>query len=203
MPTTVQELFNEFNIINFHKVKWGTLFSENKQGVYIVSTSNSPNEHLGISDKPIFNEQQIQFWIDKLPNFQVDNSPATLTRVKKRLTDFWFPDESILYIGKASTRKSGSGISKRLREYFTTVIGDGGPHSGGQWIKSLKSLDGLIIYYGVCDKPDEVERQMLEFFMRNVSRTTLEKLYDKQLPIPFANIQLRGNKSHGLKNQRH
>ena len=202
MPTTVQQLFNKFDILDFKKVKWGTTFNENRQGVYVVSTSSNPNEHLGISDNTNFDEEQIILWINKLTDFQVDNKPATSTNVKNRLRDFWLPDESILYIGKAPTRKSGSGISKRVREYFSTIIGDGSPHSGGQWIKTLKDLNTFTVYYGVCDRPNEIEHKMLDFFMQNVSKTTLERLYDKQMPIPFANIKFTGNKNHGFKNQR-
>jgi hypothetical protein len=200
--TTVRQLFNKFDILDFHQVKWGTLFNERQQGVYVASTSNNPDKHLGITDRPNFDDQQIKLWINKLSNFQVDSNPATLINIKNRLSDFWFPDESILYIGKAPTRKSESGISKRVGEYFTTIIGNGGPHSGGQWIKALKDLNTFTVYYAACDKPGEVEHKMLEFFMSNVSKTTLANLYDKRLPIPFANIKFNGNKIHGLKNQR-
>ena len=200
--TTVRQLFNKFDISDFHQVNWGTAFNEKKQGVYVVSTSNNPDKHLGITDRPNFDNQQIKLWIGKLSNFQVDGNLATLTNIKNRLADFWFPDESILYIGKAPTRKSESGISKRVSEYFTTIIGNGGPHSGGQWIKALKDLNTFTVYYAACDKPGEVEHKMLEFFMSKVSTTTLANLYDKQLPIPFANIKFKGNKKHGLKNQR-
>jgi hypothetical protein len=200
--TTVRQLFNKVGISDFHQVKWGTTFSEKKQGVYVVSTSNNPDKHLGLADRPNFDDQQIKLWINKLPDFQVDGVPATLTNIKNRLADFWFPDESILYIGKAPTRKSGSGISKRVSEYFSTVLGNGGPHSGGQWIKTLKDLDTFTVYYSSCDNPSEIEHKMLNIFMENVSKTTLKTLYDKQLPIPFANIKITGNKNHGLKNQR-
>lgn len=170
--------------------------------VYVVSTSKNPDKHLGISDQPNFDDQQINIWISNLADFQVDGIPATLTNVKKRLTDFWFPDESILYIGKVPTRNNESGISKRVGEYFSTIIGNGGPHSGGQWVKALKDLNTFTVYYGACNKPGEIEHKMLNFFMNNVSKMTLAKLHDKQLPIPFANIKFTGNKNHGLKNQR-
>ena len=202
MATTVRQLFNNVDILDFNQVKWGTLFKENKEGVYVVATSENPDKHLGISDLPNFDDQLINLWISKLPNFQIDGTTATLTTLKKRLTDFWFPDESVLYIGKAPTRKNGSGISKRVTEYFSTCIGDGGPHSGGQWIKVLKDLNTFTVYYGACDKPSVVENQMLNFFKSNVSKTSLANLYDKILPIPFANINITGNKNHGLKNQR-
>lgn len=202
MPTTIRQLFNQFDIFDFEQVKWGATFYENKEGVYVVSTSNNPDKNLGISDKPNFDDQQIKLWLSKLPNFQVDGVPATIENLKNRLIEFWFPDESILYIGKAPKRKSDSGISKRVTEYFTTIIGDGGPHSGGQWIKALKALNNYTVYYGACIKPADIEKEMMAFFMDNVSETTLTKLYDKNLPIPFANIKFTGNKKHGLKNQR-
>lgn len=202
MPTTVQQLFNYFDIKNFQQVKWGRTFNEKNQGVYIVSTSENPKENFGICDLPNFEDEQINHWINKVSRFHVDNEPATLTNVKNRLKDFWLPDENILYIGKAPNRKLGSGVSKRVNEYFRTKIGNGSPHSGGQWIKTLKDLYTFTVYYGLCDKPDEIENKMLEFFMHNVSKKSKEKLYDRNMPIPFANIKFKGNKTHGLKNQR-
>lgn len=200
--TTVRQLFNKFDIQDFQKVNWGTTFSERKQGIYVVSTSNNPDKHLGITDRPTFDETQIKLWISKLPDFVVDGVQANPTILKNRLADFWFPDESILYIGKAPTRNNGSGISERVMEYFSTVIGDRGPHSGGQWIKALKDVNSFTVYYGTCYNPAVIEHKMLDFFMSNVSKETLLKLYDKELPIPFANIRFTGNKNHGLKNQR-
>ena len=202
MATTVRQLLNHFNLLDFEKVKWGTIFNELKQGVYVAATSDNPDQHLGKTDKPNFDDQQIKLWLSKVRDFEIDGIAATLTNLKNRLTDFWLPDESILYIGKAPTRKIESGISKRVSEYFSTIIGNGGPHSGGQWIKVLKDLNNFTIYYAACDNPGVVEHKMLEYFMTNVSKQTLVKLYDKELPLPFANIKFTGNKKHGLKNQR-
>ena len=203
MPTTtVRQLFNKVDLFEFQKVNWGTIFQEKNQGVYVVSTSHNPDKHLGISDRPNFDDIKINLWISKLPEFKVDNLPANSSNVKNRLAEFWLPDESILYIGKAPTRKGGSGISKRVYEFYSTIIGSGRPHSGGQWLKTLMNLDSLTVYYAVCDNPAIIEHQMLDFFKSNVSETTLEKLFDYQLPLPFANINLVGNKKHGFKNQR-
>lgn len=202
MTTTVGQLFRKFDMVEVKQLKWGTMFNEKQQGVYVVSTSDDPEKHLGITDHPIFDDRQINLWIDKVPDLQVDGVPATLTRLKNRLADFWFPDESIIYIGKAPRRKNESGIGKRVCEYFSTRIGDRGPHSGGQWIKTLKNCATFTVYYSRCEDPTEIEKEMLYYFMDNVSKTTLALLYDKKLPIPFANIRLTGNKKHGLKNQR-
>jgi len=202
MPTTVRQLFNQFDIVNFNQVKWNTPFKETKAGVYIVSTSDNSDKHFGISNQPIFDDQQIKFWISKLLNFQIDGISASAENLRKRLTDFWLPDESILYIGKAPKRKKGSGLSKRVTEYFSTIIGNSGPHSGGQWIKTLKNINSFTVYYGACDECGEIENKMLQFFMNNISKETLLNLHDKQLPLPFANIKYLSSKKHGFKNQR-
>jgi len=202
MPTTIRQLFHKFDIKNFHHVKWATKFDEINEGIYVVCTSNYPDRHLGTTNMPVFDDRQINLCISTSINFQVDGLPATLENIKNRLAEFWLPDESILYIGKAPKRLSGSGISRRVSEYFSTAIGNGGPHSGGQWIKTLKGINTFSVYYGVCQKSADIENKMLRFFMSNVSKDSLSILYDKNLPLPFANIKYTGNKKHGLQNQR-
>ena len=202
MPTTVSRIFAEFEIQIIDKIRWGKPFNDRNQGIYIVSSSTDPDKHLGISNNIIFDNDQINLWINKLPNFLIDNIPVNPGLLKNRMTSFWLADESILYIGKAPKRKKGTGISKRVCEYYSTEIGDGGPHSGGQWIKVLKNINDLYVYYGYCDKPALTERKMLEYFMRNVSETSLSKIFDKNFPLPFANIRCGVDKKHGLKNQR-
>jgi hypothetical protein len=202
MPTTICEILNAHNIEIANCVPWGTSIHDNNEGVYLVSTSGEPRKNLGITEEPLFDDFQIELWINKLDNFLVDNAPATVKSLKDRLKRFWLPDENILYIGKAPKRQNSGGIGKRIKEYHSTEIGDGGPHSGGQWIKILANITKLYVYYGYSDKPGTAEKMMLRYFMRNVSYLTLARLYDKELPLPFANINLSGNKKHGLKNQR-
>lgn len=202
MPTTVKRLFIELSINNIHQVKWGTSFNERGEGIYIVSTSKDPSNHLVLSPSPAFDENQISLWISKLPNFKIDGIKVNSHTLKERLSKFWMPDESILYIGKAPIRKNGTGISKRVTEYFSTEIGDGGPHSGGQWLKTLKNICSFTVYYGLCSNPDKIETQMLDIFMSNVSHETTANFYDKEKKLPFSNIRHRGNKNHRLQNQR-
>jgi hypothetical protein len=202
MGTTIKQLFTEFELDSFNYIKWGNHFTKNEQGVYVVSTSSDPNENLGISDSPLFDDIQINNWINSLPNFLIDNIKANPKMLKNRLSNFWLPDENILYIGKAPTRKGGSGISRRVGEYFNTNITARSPHAGGQWIKSLGHLNDFTVYYAECESPAKIESKMLEFFMANVSHKTLTGLYDKTLPLPFANIKFNKNKFHGLKNHK-
>ncbi len=204
MPTTIKTIFSEFNITDIYKVKWEECVYDINQGIYIVSSNTSSHENIGLQEKPILNDQVLQKWINKLSNFLIDNRKTTLFSLKSRLTEFWLPDESILYIGRAKKRSNNSGLGVRIHEYYETDIGERGPHSGGQWLKTLKNIDSFFIYYGYCNLPEKIESKMLEYFMSNVSSDSKVKLKDKDLPLPFANIRYKpkNDKDHGMKNQR-
>lgn len=204
MPTTIQELFEKFNLTNYNKVALGTKFAEKEEGIYIVSTSADIQYKPETLSRPLFDDNIIQKWIEKLPVFTIDLRKPTLESLKQRLSEFWLADETILYIGKAPTRSNGEGISNRVDEYYRTKIGDRSPNSGGQWIKTLKNLSSTFIHFARVEEPDKIEKAMLKHFMDNVSQRTLQYLRDKELPLPFANLCYtpRIEKKHGLSKQR-
>ena len=59
---------------------------------------------------------------------------------------------------------------------YKTPIGAKRPHSGGYWIKTLSILNNLMVYYASCDNPSKMEDLMIEYFMKNVSISTLKNL---------------------------
>lgn len=203
MSTTVYQLFGEFSIEN-QCVKWGMPIQDEDEGIYVVSTSKDPYRNLGLTTFPNIDDGVMQTWINKLPDFLIDGQVVTLEKLRERLLAFWLPDESILYIGKASKRKDGTGLSTRIKEFYKTEIGEKSPHSGGQWIKVLKNLNSLYVYYGKCNNSRNIEIDMLAYFMKNVSNKSLDILYDKKLPLPFANIRFKSgiDKNTGIRNQR-
>jgi len=211
MNTTVSDLFRASGISDFDSAKWDQPVKTEREGVYIVSTSDDPNQNLRTINTPEFADQILNLWIRKLldckkPKFTLDQCEPTIANVKKRLSTFWLPDENIIYIGKAPRRKNESTLGplgKRIKEYYDHEIGNHGNHSGGQWIKTLKNLNSFFVYYGEVDDPGSIEQEMLKQFMSNVSQQTLHLLRDKKLPLPFANIRFRGrDKNHGFKCQK-
>lgn len=202
MPTTVQNLFREFNISTFVKIPWARKFKDDEQGVYIISTSDNENYNLGITPAPTFSDAKFRDWIAKHPKLRIDNNLPSVQLLKARLSEFWLPDENILYIGKAEKRKSGDGLGCRICEFYHQDMGNSA-HSGGHWIKSLSNLINTTIYYCYSTKPKDLEEEMLIYFMKNVSEETLCQLRDKNYPLPFANLELRKGKRkvHGLKGQ--
>lgn len=203
MPTTVKQLFDAFEIKNFNKVTWWTKFSDDNEGVYIVSLSPYYDENLS-SSSPIFDDIKLKYWIDKLPTFTLDGVKPTVQTLKMRLSEFWLTDESILYIGKAPNRSNGNGISNRVGEYYRTKLGDRSPHSGGQWLKTLANVNSMTVFYGQVKNSSEIEVKMFDYFMKNISQISLMNLRDKKYPLPFANLRYKSrvDKDHGLENQR-
>ncbi len=152
----------------------------------MVSTSKLPEEP-AVASQPNFNDAAIQKWIDRLPEFRIDGVPPTLETLKNRLAQFWLPNESVLYIGQTT-----SSLSKRLAQYYNTELGAKGPHSGGQWLKTLSNMDELFVYYAQTErKPKEVESELLNYFHSQAKK------------LPFANLEgPKGRKEHGLRGQR-
>jgi hypothetical protein len=117
--------------------------------------------------------------------------------MRQRLNSFWLPDENIIYIGQTESK---SGLKGRVRQYYNTELGERKPHAGGHWIKTLNVLNQLFVHYIPTQNPIPTEEKILRAFVSQVSKSTLDNLHDKTLPIPFANLELeKGNrKNHGV-----
>ena len=119
MPITVKELVEKagLNPMALKKVKWGTPVSTQKEGVYIVSLSETPDANDSLAEMPI-SMDILKEWIDKVDGFKLGGKPTHDPKsIIHELSKFWLSDESILYIGKAQIRKKGKGLGNRIQEY--------------------------------------------------------------------------------------
>ena len=185
---TVRDLLDKVGLKNCSTVRWGEDIHTGMSGVYLVSSNIASDDGAGAGDIE-FDESEIDYWIKRLPDFTLDGFPPTVTSVEKRLSEFWMPEENILYIGM--TKKS---LSKRIKDYYTTRIGDRRPHSGGQWLKVLKNVGHFYVHYAAVSLPEQApwaEEKLLQYFI------------DETGKLPFANLEgPQGRKQHGLKNHR-
>lgn len=202
MPTTIKQLVEQVKLSSatIKKVKWETPITSKKEGIYIVSLSPSEDTNKTIGELPISMEI-LKKWIKKLDYFTIDQEKTEDANIiKDRLEEFWIPDENIIYIGKAPLRKNGKGIGNRVNEYYKTAIGEKRPHAGGHWIKMLRNIKDLYVYYVECSDSDDIEKKMLVAFGELASNATKEKLTGKGPILPFANLE-DGNKikkKHGI-----
>lgn len=202
MPTTIKQLVEESGLssTNIKEVKWNTTIDCKEEGVYIISLSERADVNQNVTKFPI-SMTILKIWIKKLDYFTIDeNTTQDANVIKNRLEEFWIPDESILYIGKAPLRKKGGGIGNRVQEYYDTAIGESKPHAGGHWIKLLENLNKLHVFYITCKNPETIEKEMLSKFGEMVSENVKKTLAAKGPILPFANLE-DGNKirkKHGL-----
>jgi hypothetical protein len=119
----------------------------------------------------------------------------------EHLAQWWLPDTSILYIGKAE----GQSLHRRVSQYYDTPLGARRPHGGGYWLKTLEVLDAVYVHY--AEAPTDVsagvvEDDLINAFLRlylDVPSTHPEP----ELALPWANLQVdrpspRRRRDHGL-----
>jgi hypothetical protein len=201
MPLTVSDLLKNVGLKVCGVAKWGERISDNLPGIYIVSLSDNPNSLANIFEQAPLSLDSIHGWLDRVPMLQVDRRSPTAEILAKRLSQFWFPDETILYIGKASRS-----VRQRVRQYYNTDLGYPRPHAGGHWLKTLSILDQLYVYWALTETPEDKETQLLQLFMQDVSSRSKAQLHDDCLALPFANLEIRINenlyrKRHGISRQ--
>ena len=200
MPLSIADLITKTGLIadGLETVRWGHTPTSSKVGIYIVSTSQNPTINDNLFESIPINNNILEFWLNKVKTLQLDgNTSPTVSQLRDRLNKFWLPDESILYIGQTECSK---GIKRRVSQYYRTELGERKPHAGGHWIKTLSILNELFVHYFPDNTPTQTEKNLLRTFVGQVSEQTLVNLRDRNLPIPFANLELeKGNiKNHGI-----
>lgn len=97
----------------------------------------------------------------------------------ERLAAKWVVGEGVIYIGKASARRTGrGGLATRLDEYRRFGMGGRAEHWGGRFIWQIKRSHELIAWWRAVNSPIAEERRMLAEFVT---------AHDGMLP--FANLR--------------
>lgn len=181
MPITVSELVEKVGLSSklLKKVGWGKQVNMRDEGIYIVAMSK-PLKRIPINKDKV-----------KSNNWEIDAIPTDdFILIKKRLSKFWLPDETILYIGKASN------VRKRIQQYYKTVNGKSKNHSGGYWLKYINIPNKTYIYYIECANSEACEAEMLCAFFEQVSNDNKKRLFGTGIVLPFANREVKV--IHGL-----
>lgn len=197
MPTTIKQLFSAAGLVPHGVVQWGTPPPNSRPGVYAVSLSNAIDA-VATRDRAPLDRSAFETWLRVRPELRLDGGRPRVDRLMKRVAGFWLPDETIVYVGLATT------LSSRVRAYYRTPIGARRPHAGGYFLKLLANLDKLWVHYAPCGTPGAAEDAMLSAFCSNVSAAAKVALVDPAHPFPFANLEWPPGvrKAHGLRGVR-
>ena len=187
MPISVNELVEKVGLPSklLNRVDWGESVKSRNEGVYIVAMPK-PLKRIPLDEEKTMSDYR-----------EIDNMPTDdFTLIEKRISKFWLPDETILYIGQASKRKRDTGIGKRVQEYYNTVNGKSGKHSGGSWLKYINIPSKTSVYYIECADSESYEAEMLCAFFEQISKENRKRLFGTGIVLPFANREVKV--IHGL-----
>lgn len=144
-----------------------------------------------LADAPI-STAAIDELLNVRPELTVDGLRPSASELASRLSEFWLPDEVILYIGLAGPRKRSrvqGEVATRVREFYSTRLGARSPHAGGWPLKTLSCLHDLFVHYAYCDNEDAAEAACLERFRNGISEKSRNRLKDDERMMPFANLE--------------
>lgn len=212
MPTTPTAIFKQIGLKVKGQVKWNNSIPINMCGLYVIALTDNADS-LVCNKTPSFCDIAFDNWLKTINSgskqILIDNIPANRESLKQRLLEFWLPDETIIYIGKAGPTKNRT-LRKRVNEYYMTKLCCDKKHAGGHWINVLQNINELTVFFSDYSENDidEMEEKMLSYFIDNVTETTKNCLHDKINCFPFANkvihkkaIRSKITKKHGLDNQ--
>jgi transcription elongation factor GreA len=173
---TAAQLLREIGLMADGPVRWGQPIRVGGPGVYVLELA-APQP-----DAPI-DLQKVGKWVERLPAMRLDGAHPTSKQVAARLASFWWPDQVILYIGMTA-----NSIGGRVRAFYETPLGDRRPHRGGHWLQTLRSLDGLRVWWATTNAAEEYEDAALDAFAAAVGAGRPDRP-PGALALPWANLE--------------
>ena len=194
MPSTVRSVLRAAGINPEGVVPWGTPPPLDRPGVYLVALNEHAEGRSKASACPL-SQAALENLLSVRPELRVDGVLPDAQMLADRVSRFWLPDETVLYIGLAGTSVRG-----RVTQYYRTPLGARKPHAGGWFLKLLANLESLHVHYAACSDPEAAESRMLRHFCEQVSAEARAALFDSAHPFPYANLEWPHGirKAHGI-----
>lgn len=183
MAQSVRSLFAAADLEPAGHVSWGAPIPERGNGVYVVSLSANPDADASPYPDPVFNEEELAQLMERRQQILLDGNSPSMSDLMRRFSEFWLPDEHIIYIGLATS------LRNRVKQYYRTPIGARKPHAGGWWLKSLSNLPHLFVHFAPTTKFKEAEEAMLKSFSERVTTYAEDTFREPDDVMPFANLR--------------
>jgi transcription elongation factor GreA len=123
-------------------------------------------------------------WIERVETLRLDGERPASRALASRLGSFWLPSQTVLYIGT-----SDASVGRRVAAIARTELGDRRPASGGHWIKTLRSLEGVKVWWAPTAATEEYEDALLVAFAASVPEPERAALPDPTVVLPWANLR--------------
>lgn len=157
--------------------QWGRPISAAGPGVFIIELPTP------LATPPI-ELTRVGKWIERLETLKVDGARPTSKTLAARLGSFWLASQTVLYIGSSEVS-----VARRVGAISQTELGDRKPYSGGHWLKTLRGLEAVRVWWAPTKATEEYEDALLDAFAAVVPAVDLAGLHDREVVLPFANLR--------------
>ncbi len=158
-------------------IVWGRPLTARGPGVFVVELpAPLPTAPLELT--------RIGKWVERVETLLLDGHRPTSKELAARLSAFWLPSRSVIYIGASDTS-----MASRLAAMTKTPLGDRRPNSSGHWLHTLRTLDAARVWWASTPAVEEYEDALLTAFAESVPETDLARLPDATVVLPFANLR--------------
>lgn len=186
--TTAPGLLRSVGLMADGPGQWGKPVAAAGPGVYIVELAAPlPSAPIELT--------RIGKWIERVETLRLDGERPASKALAARLAAFWLPSQTVLYIGA-----SDASVRRRVAAMAATELGDRRPYAGGHWLKVLRNLDAVRIWWAGTTATEEYEDALLDAFVTGVIDLERAALPDPEVVLPFANLRRGsgGRKATGL-----
>jgi transcription elongation factor GreA len=156
---------------------WGRPVQAQGPGVFVIEAP-AP-----LTSAPI-ELTRVGKWIERVPTLRLDGDVPTSKALAARLGAFWLPSQTVLYVGASDVS-----VARRVAGMVKTELGDRRPAAGGHWLKTLRALDGLKVWWAATEATEEYEDALLVAFAAGVAEADLAGLPDTTVVLPWANLR--------------
>jgi transcription elongation factor GreA len=123
-------------------------------------------------------------WIERVETLRLDGARPTSRALAARLASFWLPSQTVLYIGT-----SEASVGRRVLAMARTELGDRRPYASGHWLKTLRSLEGVRIWWSPTTATEEYEDALFDAFTEGVPDADRAASPDGETALPFGNLR--------------
>ena len=176
-PLNAHAILRSLDLIVDGPVRWGQPVRSRAPGIFLVELAS------GERFAPL-DILAIRAWVDRVPGLKLDGARPEPAALADRVRSFWLPGQSVLYVGR--TTKS---LGARVSALYGTPLGERRPHSGGHWLKTLKALELLRIWWAETNAPEEYEDAVGAAIAETVTTEERAALPDPKLVLPWANLE--------------
>jgi transcription elongation factor GreA len=177
MPVGAAQLLRSVGLMADGPAQWGRPVPGQGAGVFIVELS-AP-----LAAAPI-ELTRVGKWIERVETLRLDGERPTSRMLAARLAGFWLPSQTVLYIGTSEVS-----IGRRLAAIAQTELGDRRPYAGGHWLKTLRNIGSLKVWWSPTTATEEYEDALFDAFADAVPETDRASLPDRAVVLPFGNLR--------------